>query len=72
MKENMKINNFAYYNPTKIYFGNEQLVHLSDEVLTHGKKVCLVYGGGSIKKNGLYDKIIDRKSTRLNSSHRMI
>lgn len=59
MKDNMKINNFVYYNPTKIYFGNEQLVHLSDEVLTYGKKVCLVYGGGSIKKNGLYDKIME-------------
>lgn len=54
----MKINNFVYYNPTKIYFGNEQLVHLADEVLKYGKKVCLVYGGGSIKEHGLYDKIM--------------
>lgn len=54
----MKINNFVYYNPTKIYFGNEQLVHLADEVLRFGKKVCLVYGGGSVKKYGLYDRIM--------------
>lgn len=54
----MKINNFVYYNPTKIYFGNKQLEHLAEEVMKFGKKVCLVYGGGSIKKNGLYDKII--------------
>ena len=54
----MDINNFVYYNPTKIYFGNEQLVHLGEEVKKHGKKALLIYGGGSIKKNGLYDKII--------------
>lgn len=54
----MKVNNFVYYNPTKIYFGNEQLVHLSEEVKKYGDKAALVYGGGSIKRTGLYDKIM--------------
>lgn len=54
----MKINNFVYYNPTKIYFGDQQLSHLAEEVKKHGDKAFLVYGGGSIKKNGLYDRII--------------
>ena len=53
----MNINNFVYYNPTKIYFGNEQLEHLGEEAIKYGKKALLVYGGGSIKKNGLYDRI---------------
>lgn len=54
----MKINNFVYYNPTKIYFGDQQLTHLAGEVKKHGDKALLVYGGGSIKKNGLYDRIM--------------
>lgn len=52
------MNNFVYYNPTKIYFGNEQLANLADEVKTRGNHVLLVYGGGSIKKNGVYDSIM--------------
>lgn len=54
----MEVNNFVYYNPTRIYFGNEQLVHLGEEVKKYGSRAILVYGGGSIKKNGLYDKIM--------------
>lgn len=54
----MKVNNFVYYNPTKIYFGNEQLIHLSEEVKKYGDKAILIYGGGSIKKTGFYDKIM--------------
>lgn len=54
----MKINNFVYYNPTKIYFGDQQLSHLAEEVKKHGDKALLVYGGGSIRKNGLYDRIM--------------
>ena len=54
----MKINNFVYYNPTKIYFGDQQLSHLAEEVKKHGDKALLVYGGGSIRKNGLYGRII--------------
>ena len=49
---------FVFSNKTKIYFGKEQLQHLGEEVSRFGKKVLLVYGGGSIKKIGLYDKVI--------------
>lgn len=57
-KKIMAINNFVYYNPTKIYFGDEQLQHLGEETVKFGGKALLVYGGGSIKKNGLYDSIL--------------
>ena len=49
---------FIFHNPDKVYFGKNQLGYLPEELLTFGKKVLLVYGGGSIKKNGLYDKIV--------------
>lgn len=52
------MNNFIFHNPDKVYFGKNQLQNLPGELLNFGKKVLLVYGGGSIKKNGLYDKII--------------
>ncbi|MDD5933979.1 MAG: iron-containing alcohol dehydrogenase [Clostridiales bacterium] len=48
---------FVYSIPTKVYFGENQLQHLGKELRNYGTKVLLVYGGGSIKKNGLYDKI---------------
>ncbi|MBQ9221112.1 iron-containing alcohol dehydrogenase [Succinivibrio sp.] len=48
---------FRFQNTTKVYFGDETLENLAPELLNFGKKVLLVYGGGSIKKNGLYDKI---------------
>lgn len=51
--------NFIFNNPTKIYFGNNQLEKLPLELEKYGKKVLLCYGGGSIKKIGLYDRIID-------------
>lgn len=49
--------NFTYYVPTKIHFGENQIQHLPEEVASVGKRVLLVYGGGSIKKLGLYDKV---------------
>ena len=52
------MNDFIFHNPDKVYFGTNQLEHLSEELLKFGKKVLLVYGGGSIKKNGLYDSIV--------------
>ena len=52
------MNDFIFHNPDKVYFGKNQLEHLSEELLKFGKKVLLVYGGGSIKKNGLYDSIV--------------
>lgn len=52
------MNNFVYDIPTKVYFGENQLCHLGDELKAFGKKVLLVYGGGSVKKTGLYDRVI--------------
>ncbi|KAE9634867.1 iron-containing alcohol dehydrogenase [Defluviitalea raffinosedens] len=52
------LGNFVYSNPTKIYFGDEALKGLNQELPKYGKKVMLIYGGGSIKKIGLYDEII--------------
>ena len=52
------LGNFSYHNPTKLYFGEDSLNYLREELANYGKNVLLVYGGGSIKKNGLYDEII--------------
>ncbi|MBM7571175.1 iron-containing alcohol dehydrogenase [Aquibacillus albus] len=49
--------NFTYYNPTKLIFGKGQLDQLVEEVPKYGNKVLMVYGGGSIKRNGLYDDV---------------
>lgn len=46
-----------YFNPTKLLFGKGQLGQLSKEVTKYGEKVLLVYGGGSIKRNGVYDEV---------------
>lgn len=51
------MNDFIFHNPDKVYFGKNQMEHLPEELLKYGKRVLLVYGGGSIKKNGLYDTI---------------
>lgn len=52
------MNSFAFYNPTKLIFGKGELAKLSEEIKVYGKNVLLVYGGGSIKRNGLYDKVL--------------
>ena len=52
------LGNFSYHNPTKLYFGDEALGFLNEELPKYGKTVQLIYGGGSIKKNGLYDEIV--------------
>jgi len=52
------INDFIYYNPTKIYFGKNSLDNLATELNNYGKNILLVYGKGAIKKIGLYDKLI--------------
>ena len=52
------LGNFTYCNPTKLYFGKEALKGLNEELPKYGKNVLLVYGGGSIKKNGIYDEIV--------------
>lgn len=50
--------NFIYDIPTKIYFGKDQLDNLGQELIKYGQNLLLVYGGESIKRNGLYDKVI--------------
>lgn len=52
------LGNFTYCNPTKLYFGKDALNGLKEELPKYGKNVLLVYGGGSIKKNGIYDKVV--------------
>ena len=51
---------FVFHNKTKVYFGKNQLDNLGAEISRFGKKVLLVYGGGSIKKIGLYDKVMSQ------------
>ena len=53
------MNNFVYDVPVKVYFGENQLGHLGEELAKFGKRVLLTYGGGSIKKIGLYDKVME-------------
>lgn len=53
------MNDFQFQNTTKVYFGKDQLGHLHEEVLKHGKNVLVVYGGESIKKIGLYDRVMN-------------
>ena len=50
---------FTYYNPTKIIFGKDSLNHLEEELSAFGPNVLLAYGGGSIKKIGLYDRVVE-------------
>ena len=52
------MNDFIFSNTTKVYFGKDQLQHLNEEIKQFGKKVLFVYGGGSIKKIGLYEKVM--------------
>lgn len=53
------MNNFTFYNPTKIYFGENSVHNLSTELRNYGNNILLAYGGGSIKKNGIYDSVIE-------------
>lgn len=53
------LGNFSYCNPTKLYFGKGSLEHLNDELPKFGANVTLVYGCGSIKKNGIYDEVME-------------
>ena len=52
------LGNFEYYNPTKLYFGEQALDGLRKELPKYGKNILLVYGGGSIQKNGIYDQVV--------------
>lgn len=52
------LGNFSYCNPTQVYFGDDAVSFLKDELTKYGQNVLLVYGGGSIKKNGIYDEVM--------------
>lgn len=58
-KEATAMENFIFRNPTKLIFGKNQLEQLHKEIKLYGNKILVVYGGGSIKRNGLYDQIMD-------------
>lgn len=53
------LGNFKFSNPTKLYFGDDSLKSLKEELKHYGKNIMLSYGGGSIKANGIYDAVID-------------
>lgn len=53
------MNDFTFQNTTKVYFGKNQLSNLSKEVKKYGNRILIVYGGGSIKRMGLYDKVMN-------------
>ena len=52
------LGNFSYCNPTTLHFGEQSIQALHDELRQYGKRVMLVYGGGSIKRNGIYLSLI--------------
>lgn len=52
------LGNFTYCNPTKLYFGKDSLSHLQTELKKYGKNIVLIYGTGSIKRNGIYDSVL--------------
>ena len=52
------LGNFSYCNPCKLYFGDKSLDYLNTELPKYGKNIVLIYGGGSIKKNGIYDDVV--------------
>ncbi|WP_067837748.1 iron-containing alcohol dehydrogenase [Amphibacillus sediminis] len=52
------MDSFIFHNPTKLIFGKNTLQHLKEEIPHYGKRILLVYGGGSIKRNGIYQNVI--------------
>ncbi len=53
------MNDFYFYNPTKIHFGKNAIAKMEDELKNYGKNILIAYGGGSIKKNGIYDAAVE-------------
>jgi hypothetical protein len=53
------MNNFVFQNPTKIIFGRGMEKSVGKETLAYSKNILLHYGGGSIKKTGLYDRVTE-------------
>lgn len=62
------LGNFSYSNPTKLYFGENALDYLKEELNNYGPTIMLVYGSGSIKRNGIYDQVM----TILKECHKTI
>lgn len=54
------MNSFTFYNPVKLHFGEDALEKLPKELAQFGQKVLVVYGGGSIKKNGVYNAVVEK------------
>jgi alcohol dehydrogenase YqhD (iron-dependent ADH family) len=52
------MDNFTYHNPTKILFGRGMENELGAEVARYSRRILLLFGGGSIKKSGLYDRVV--------------
>ena len=52
------LGNFTYENPTRLHFGENSLEFLKEELARFGKTVMISYGGGSIKRTGLYDQVL--------------
>lgn len=50
--------NFTFHNPTKIHFGEDQIQLIASEIPTNAK-VLVIYGGGSIKSNGVYEQVVN-------------
>ena len=53
------MNDFMYYNPVRVHFGADAMSHLPEELGKFGANVLLTYGGGGIKRTGLYDRVLD-------------
>ncbi len=51
------MNNFSYYNETKIHFGKDQIARINEEI-PHDARVLITYGGGSIKRNGVLEQVV--------------
>jgi alcohol dehydrogenase len=52
------LNFFTFANPTELIFGKDSVQKIKEKATSFGKNVLLVYGGGSIKRNGLYDQVV--------------
>ena len=52
--------NFNFFAPTKILFGQNKVNEMGREIKAHGSRVLMVYGGGSIKKTGVYDQVVEQ------------
>ncbi|MFJ7649043.1 iron-containing alcohol dehydrogenase [Lysinibacillus sp. NPDC097279] len=54
------MDSFTFFNPVKLHFGEDALEKLPKELAQYGSKVLMVYGGGSIKSNGVYNAVIEK------------